>query len=120
MDSSKSVSTVGIFVGLVSLHYGMGFILGTGEQTYLHGASGAVYPLAAGAGLLGISIFARFYWHEQKPIWDILGNHYGESVRHLTNFLSWVWMIGVMAGQIVGAGYALSVLGVPAHIAIVL
>ena len=120
MDSSRSVSTAGIFIGLVSLHYGMGFILGTGEQTYLYGASGAVYALAAGVGLLGISMLASFYWHEKKPIWDLLGNQYGEIVRHLTNFLSWVWMLGVMAGQMVGAGYALSVLGIPPILAIAL
>jgi len=98
----------------------MGFILGTGEQTYLYGPSGAVYALAAGFGLLALSLFAGFYWREQEPIWDLLGNRYGETVRHLTNFLSWIWMIGVMAGQMVGAGYALSVLGIPANYAIVL
>jgi len=113
VNSSKSVSTIGIFIGLVSLHYGTGFILGTGEQTYHYGASGAVYALAASFGLLGISTLARFYWREQKPIWDLLGNQYGEVIRHLTNFLSWIWMIGVMAGQMVGAGYAVSVLGMP-------
>ncbi len=118
MKPSKSVSTAGIFVGLVSLHYGMGFILGTGEQTYLYGASGAVYAVASGLGLIGLGLLAGFYWREKEPIWDLLGNQYGEMVRHLTNFLSWVWMIGVMAGQIVGAGYALSTLGIPANLAI--
>lgn len=117
---SRSVSTWGVAVGLVSLHYGMGFILGTGEQTYLYGASGAVYALAAGLGLLGLAALASFYWRMQEPIWNLLGSRYGEAVRHLTNFLSWVWMVGVMAGQMVGAGYALSILGIPHQIAIVL
>lgn len=115
----KTVSTWGIVVGLISLHYGMGFILGTGEQTYLHGSIGAVYAIAAGLGLLGISVLADFYWRTQQPIWDLLGDKYGQPARHLSNFLSWTWMIGVMAGQMLGAGYALSVLGFPAYLAVV-
>lgn len=115
----KTVSTWAIVIGLISLHYGMGFILGTGEQTYLHGASGAVYALAAGLGLLGLSVLAGFYWRTQQPIWDLLGDKYGQPVRHLSNFLSWIWMVGVMAGQMLGAGYALSVLGVPANLAVI-
>jgi len=115
----KGASTWEIVIGLISLHYGMGFILGTGEQTYLHGASGAVYALAAGLGLLGISVLAGFYWRTQQPIWDLLGNKYGQPARHLSNFLSWIWMVGVMAGQMLGAGYALSVLGVPVNLAVI-
>ena len=117
---TQSISTWGVVVGLVSLHYGMGFILGTGEQAYLYGVSGAVYAVAAGLGLLGLSLLAGFYWRTKEPIWDLLGDRYGEVIRHFTNLLSWVWMIGVMAGQVLGAGYALSILGVPANAAIVI
>lgn len=115
----KADSALTISIGLVSLHYGIGFILGTGEQVYLYGASGAVYALSASLGLLGLGFLARFYWQEKYAIWNLLGDRYGENVRTLANFLSWIWMIGVLAGQMIGAGYALSVFGIPAPIAII-
>lgn len=116
----RDLTLPGIIGGLLTLHYGIGFILGTGERVYLTGASGAVYALSTGLGLLCFAFLAGFYWRARYLIWHLLGNQYGSRVRTTTNALSWVWMAGVTAAQILGGASALRVLGAPANLAMMI
>lgn len=109
----RGLSWAGVAVGLTSLHYGVGFVLGTGEATYTSGARGALYGVAAAVGTLALVVVTKLYWIKRYPLWIILGKQYGSRVGNLVSILSWMWMIGLVASQVLGGAFILSILGVP-------
>ncbi|KKI98556.1 SLC5/6 family protein [Prochlorothrix hollandica] len=99
---------------LVSAHYGLGFLLGTAEQTANSGIIGTLYPVSISMGtLLLLLALARFYWNRHEQIWTLLGNQYGDGVRFGVGLLSWASLIGIGAVQIIGGAATLSVIGLP-------
>lgn len=96
---------------LASVHYGLGFLLGTGEAIVTKGSLGIIYPLSCSLGLLSLTLIAPFYLKKKEPIWILMGNKYGELTGKLVGFLSGFWMVGVVASQILGGAWALSVFG---------
>lgn len=99
---------------LVSAHYGLGFLLGTGEQTMVSGLAGSLYPLClAGGTFLLLLALGRFYWQRQEQIWTLLGDRYGQGIRVGVGLLSWMSLIGIGSVQIIGGAATLSVIGLP-------
>lgn len=109
---NKNLGIIQIAASLVSLHYGLGFLLGTSEMVYKQGISGMVYGLTCGIGLLFLIFLIPFYWKNQKPIWDLLETKYGRKVKNGTIFLSWFWMIGVTTSQILGGAYIIKIFNI--------
>lgn len=96
---------------LVSVHYGTGFLLGTGEKSLVIGAAGSLYAVSTGLGVLSLLVFAKFYWTEVHPIWTLLGDRYGRQAKTLVGLMSWAWMVGIVSAQILGGAFILKVLG---------
>lgn len=126
-DIKRSLSTVYLATMLVTLHYGGAFLIGTGEKALNQGIAGSLYAVSTSLGILAIVIVAKFYWNAKYPIWDLLGERYdlpGErnraGVRTIIGVLSWTWMIGVVAAQILGGVSLMSVLGISFWLSIVI
>ena len=98
---------------LVSAHYGLGFLLGTAEQALNQGIEGSLYAVSIGLGFLVLLILAKFYWQQVEPIWTLLGNRYGKSVKIGVGLMSWMSLIGIEAVQIMAGSAILAVVGVP-------
>lgn len=97
---------------LVSAQYGLGFLLGTAEQTMQQGIEGSLYALSIGLGFL-VLLMAKFHWQQVEPIWTLLGNHYGKSVKVGVGLMSWMSLIGIEAVQIIAGAAILTVVGIP-------
>lgn len=110
-SGGRNLDAFSVAVLLVSVHYGLGFLLGTGENSFTLGIAGSLYAVSTSLGLLAILVLIKFYWTEVEPIWSLLGNRYGGRVRILVGIMSWAWMIGVVASQILGGASILKVLG---------
>ncbi len=113
VSSSRNLDAFSVAALLVSVHYGLGFLLGTGEKAFALDAGGSLYAVSTSLGLLAILALVRFYWREVEPIWTLLGSRYGTGVKILVGIASWAWMIGVVASQILGGAFILKVLGAP-------
>ena len=98
---------------LMSAHYGLGFLLGTGEQAMHQGIQGSLYAVSVGLGFLGFLILAKLYWQQVEPIWTLLGNHYGKSVKVGVGLMSWMSLVGIEAVQIIAGAAILAVAGIP-------
>ncbi|MDG0023466.1 hypothetical protein [Trinickia sp. Y13] len=98
---------------LVSASYGIGFLFGSGELAMSHGMAGCLYPWLTGAGMLLLAFLSARLWRIGMPVWDLFGNRYGTVVKRYVAVLSVIWMTGVLAAQIQGAGTTLSMVGVP-------
>ncbi len=98
---------------LVSAHYGLGFLLGTAEQARHQGIQGSLYAISIGLGFLALLILAKFYWQQVEPIWTLLGNRYGKSVKVGVGLMSWMSLIGIEAVQIIAGAAILAVVGIP-------
>ena len=98
---------------LVSAHYGLGFLLGTAEQALERGIEGSLYAISIGLGFFALLILAKFYWQQVEPIWTLLGNRYGKSVKIGVGLMSWMSLIGIEAVQIMAGSAILAVVGVP-------
>ena len=116
---SRTLGAASVGVSLATIHYGMGFILGTSEKSFLYGPAGCLYPVSAGLGLVAIMMFAHIYWKEQHPIWTLLGNQYGDSVKRMIGILSVTWMIGAIASQILGTAFIMKSIGAPKNVSMV-
>jgi solute:Na+ symporter, SSS family len=110
---SRQLGTFSLAALLVGANYGLGFILGTAEKALTQGAAGSLYAVSTGLGLFVLAGFARFYWIEQEPIWTLLGRRYGSSIKSVIGLMSWAWMLGVVAAQILGGAFILKCLGLP-------
>ena len=98
---------------LVSASYGIGFLFGSGELAVSRGMAGSLYPWLTGIGLVLLASLAGRVWRIGMPVWDLFGRRYGPVVKRYVAVLSVVWMTGVLAAQIQGAGTTLSLAGVP-------
>lgn len=110
---SRPLGTFSLAALLVGANYGLGFILGTAEKALTEGAAGSLYAVSTGLGLFFLAGFARFYWIEEEPIWTLLGRRYGRSIESVVGLMSWAWMLGVVAAQILGGAFILKCLGLP-------
>lgn len=110
---SRPLGTFSLAALLVGANYGLGFILGTAENALTEGAAGSLYAVSTGLGLFLLAGFARFYWIEEEPIWTLLGRRYGRSIESAIGLMSWAWMLGVVAAQILGGAFILKCLGIP-------
>lgn len=119
MKIKSSLSWLSIGFALASVHYGLGFLVGSGEAIYNTGSLGILYAISAALGVLSLTLIAPFYWKRKAPIWDLLGNKYGEPVRKMVSLLSGVWMVGVVASQILGGSWALSVFGLNSAVSMI-
>ena len=98
---------------LVSAHYGLGFLLGTAEQTLNFGVAGSLYPVCLGLGTIAVLLLAKFYWTHVEQIWTLLGKSYGNSVKIGVGLMSWSSLIGIEAVQMISGAFILKVLGMP-------
>ncbi|MDM8559075.1 hypothetical protein [Candidatus Parabeggiatoa sp. HSG14] len=111
---NRELNIFSVAAMLVSVHYGMGFLLGTGEEAFTLGLAGSLYAVSTGLGILAIMVLTKFYWNEYEPIWTLLGNRYGNQVKIIVGVMSWAWMIGIVASQILGGAFILTIWGTPA------
>lgn len=109
MENERKLNWFEVAIALVSIHYGLGFLLGSGDAIYTRGSLGILYAVSSAIGLFSLAIIATFYWKKKEPIWHLLGNIYGSGVKDIVAFLSGIWMIGVVASQILGGAHALSI-----------
>lgn len=114
----RKLNALNVALGLVALHYGVGFLLGTGEAVYSRGVGGALYGVSTAVGMLGLIFITSFYWRKREPLWTLLGRQYGKGVEEIVRVLSWVWMIGVVASQVLGGAFILSTFGLPPFVGI--
>ncbi len=92
---------------LFTLHYGATFLIGTGEAVSKYNSlGGGLYAVSAGVGLIAMLFVAGFYRKNPKTIWDLIGDKYETiktrrlSIHRIIRGLSWLWMVGVVAAQI--------------------
>jgi SSS family solute:Na+ symporter len=113
MGRQRSLGAISLTTLLVSAHYGLGFVLGTGEAVSKAGAIGSLYAVAVGLGTLAMILLANFYWTRVEQIWTLLGDRYGQSVKVGVGLMSWLSLIGIGAVQIVAAAAILGIVGLP-------
>jgi len=107
-----------VAVSLITLHYGLGFLIGSGEAIYLSGVTGILYAFSTVIGLFSLLFIAKFYWKKRAPIWTLMGARYGAAVKETIAFLSCIWMIGVVASQVQGGASILQTLGLSQMISV--
>jgi SSS family solute:Na+ symporter len=113
VTTNRSLGVFSLAVLLVSTHYGLGFLLGTGEQAMVRGVAGSLYAFSIGVGALVLLTLVRFYWSEVEQIWTLLGRRYGKPVKVGVGLMSWASLIGIEAVQIIAAASILKVVGIP-------
>ncbi len=113
MTSSGKLDTFSLAALLVGANYGLGFILGTAENSLTQGIGGSLYAVSTGLGLFALAGLAQFYWRTEQPIWTLLGDRYGSFLKTAIGMMSWMWMVGVVAAQILGGSFVLHCLGIP-------
>lgn len=109
----RQLGVVSLATLLISAHYGLGFILGTAEKSFLQGAAGSLYAVALGWGTIALVFLAKFYWTEVEQIWTLLGDRYGRPVKIGVGLMSWTSLIGIDAVQLIAAAAILNVAGLP-------
>lgn len=119
MDKKK-LNIIQVTAGLISLHYGLGFLFGTSEAVYQNGISGITYALMCSLGLILLAILVPFYHKNKLPIWSLFERKYGSHVKNYTVFLSWFWMIGVVASQVISSAYIFNLMGFPTFISLLI
>ncbi len=116
MDGSSPQRNLGAFslaALLVSAHYGLGFLLGTGEKAFGLGTAGCLYAVSVALGTFALALIGKFYWQQVEPLWTLLGHRYGHQAKVAVGALSWGALVGVGAVQTIAGAFILKVLGVP-------
>ncbi|MDF5718658.1 MAG: hypothetical protein PUP93_33525 [Rhizonema sp. NSF051] len=113
MANNRRLGAFSLAAVLVSAHYGLGFLLGTAEQSLTLGAAGSLYAISLSLGTIALLGLAKFYWTQEKQIWTLLGLSYGKGVQLLVGLMSWASLIGIGAVQIICGAFILKVLGIP-------
>ncbi len=113
MLENRKLDTFSLAALLVSAHYGLGFLLGTAEQSLTLGYAGSLYPVCLGLGTIALLFLAKFYWIKIDQIWTLLGNSYGKEVKIGVGLMSWASLIGIEAVQMISGAFILKVLGMP-------
>jgi SSS family solute:Na+ symporter len=111
--TERNLGVISLTTLLVSSHYGLGFIVGTAEKSFVNGPRGSLYAVAVGLGMMALSLLARFYWTRIDPLWTILGDRYGYPVKLGIGVMSWISLIGIEAVQIISAAAILGIVGFP-------
>jgi SSS family solute:Na+ symporter len=109
MQPQQSLGIARLSLLLVSAHYGLAFILGTGEEAYDKRYAGSLYPVSAAVGVLLLAVAAPYLQAHRKHIWETFAERYGHSAGTVTAFSSWLWMLGVAASQVYGVGLLLPI-----------
>lgn len=117
---TRNLTSWQVAISLVSMHYGIGMLIGTGQEIALNGAHGLLFALSAGLGLLAMLPLVNFYWREKYPLWDLFSTKYGAKSGYLTSFLSVFWMVGLIAGFIMGGSAAFKIFGLSRWVSTVL
>jgi SSS family solute:Na+ symporter len=107
----RSLNVWSLATLLICSHYGLGFILGTAEQSVAVGAAGSLYAVSLSIGFLALLLLVKFYWQSIDQIWTLLGNRYGSPVKVGIALMSWVSLIGIAAVQMIAAAAVLSIAG---------
>lgn len=110
MEKTRRLNIVKVAVSLISLQYGLGFLLGTSEAVFSFGFSGIIYSFSCALGLIFLALIAKYYWQKKYPIWILLGKVYGDNMRKGICFLSWIRVVGIVAAQMLGAASILNLL----------
>lgn len=113
MVQNRRLDAFSLAAVLVSAHYGLGFLLGTAEQSLTLGAAGSLYAVSLGLGTIALVGLAKFYWTKEQQIWTLLGSSYGSGVRVLVGLMSWASLVGIEAVQIICGAFILKILGIP-------
>lgn len=118
-SKQRFLSALQVAASIVTMHYGVGMLIGTGQDIAKFGPTGMIYAISTALGTLAIIIFSRFYWQQFSPIWDLFKKSYGTAASSLTAFLSSFWMIGVVASFLVSGQAAAAVFGIPNNTSLV-
>lgn len=113
LGEEEALGWFSVCMGLVGLHYGVGFLIGTAEKVYYTGPSGSIYAVSASLGLLFLALYAPLYHRLRDRIEFVMARKYEErSIGGMIAFLSWLWMLGITGAQILGVTYIVSVWGI--------
>ncbi|MDR9404168.1 MAG: hypothetical protein RI580_12085, partial [Halothece sp. Uz-M2-17] len=113
VSTRRNLGIVSLATLMVSAHYGLGFVLGTAEQSFTDGVAGSLYAIAIALGTMALALLAPFYWSRIDPIWTILGECYGQPLKIGIGVMSWTSLIGIEAVQIISVAAILSIVGFP-------
>ncbi len=113
MSEERNLGIFSIAALLVSIHYGMGFMLGTAEKAFSQGLAGSLYALSISGGTLALLGVSQFYWREIDQIWTLFGQQYGEGSKRLVGVMSWLSLIGIGAAQLISGLFILRALHLP-------
>jgi solute:Na+ symporter, SSS family len=119
MSEQRTLDPFSLAALLVSAHYGLGFLLGTAEQSLTLGLAGSLYAVSLGVGTIALLGLAKFYWTRVEQIWTLLGDRYGNQVKILVGFMSWASLIGIESVQMISGAFILKVLGFPVIVSMV-
>ncbi len=112
MSENRRLDAFSLAALLVSAHYGLGFILGTAEQSLTLGLAGSLYAVCIALGTIAMMGLAKFYWTKVEQIWTLLGSYYGNKVKIFVGLMSWASLIGIAAVQLISGAFILKVLGI--------
>ena len=113
MSENRRLDAFSLAALLVSAHYGLGFLLGTAEESLTLDTAGSLYAVSLGLGTIALLALAKFYWTQVEQIWTLLGNRYGSQVKIIVGLMSWLSLIGIEAVQLISGAFILKVLGIP-------
>ncbi len=103
-----------VVVGLAATHFGGGFVLGVGEDSWTHGLSGIAFAVGTAAGLIALGLVAARRMRELAlyTVADYLAQRYdSQLVRGLGAALSLVAVTGILAAQVGATSGALGIIG---------
>lgn len=120
IKNENTLSWIGLAVSLTTLHYGLGFLIGSGEAIYVSGSIGILYALSTAIGVFSLLLISKFYLKKKQPIWTLMGEKYGSHVSESIALLSSIWMIGVVASQVLGGASVLHTFGVQNQLSILI
>ena len=112
-----------VVAGLAATHFGGGFVLGVGEDSYAHGLSGIAFAVGTAVGLIALGLVAARRMRELAlyTISDYLAHRYGSNlVRALGAGLSLVAVTGILAAQVGATSGALAILGIAPEVGAVI
>ncbi|NJL10601.1 MAG: hypothetical protein HC908_11740 [Calothrix sp. SM1_7_51] len=113
MNENRKLDAFSLAALLVSAHYGLGFILGTAEQSLTNGMAGSLYAVSLSLGTIALIGLGKFYWTRVEQIWTLLGSYYGSDVKIFIGLMSWASLIGIEAVQLISGAFILKILGAP-------
>lgn len=120
MNENRKLDAFSLAALLVSAHYGLGFILGTAEQSLTNGVAGSLYAVSLSLGTIALLGLAKFYWTQVEQIWTLLGFYCGNDAKIFVGLMSWASLIGIESAQLISGAFILKVLGAPTLVTMLL